>query len=100
MRDAEVRDASIVKRIPFRGPLKCFLIVEDAFLECLDLFRKVAILNCGIGFTVGDGCEESIRNGAKELSVDVGIGIEGGLSRPWQHCWCSRSHWSGDWEQN
>src|SRR6267142_199750 len=100
MRDAKVGNAAIVKCVPFRGPLKGFLIVEDAILEPLDLFRELLVLHGGVGLVVGDGCEESVRNGVKELSINVHVGGEGGLGCPWGHCWGGWSCWTRDRKGN
>ena len=91
MGDVEVGNVSIIKRVPFRGPLECLFIMKDTFLKHLDLFREVMILYCGVGLMVGNGREESVRNGAKELSINVGISGKGGLSRSWGHCQCGWS---------
>src|SRR6267142_1145003 len=100
MGDAEVGNVPIVKHVPFRGLLKCFFVLEDTILERLNLLRKVAILDCSVSFVVGDGCKESVRNGAKEFSVNVGVRGKGGLSRPWRHCWQSWGCRMRDWEWN
>jgi len=79
----EVGNAAIIECVPFWGLLERLLVLEDALLKCLNLLRKVAILDCSIGFMVGDGCEQSICNGAKELSVDVRVHGEGRLGGLW-----------------
>src|SRR6266850_3173080 len=100
MRNAEVRNVTIIEHVPFRGPLEGFFIVEDVILEQLNLLREPPILHSSVSFAVGNGREESIRNGAKELSIDVRIGGEGGLGCPWGHCWSSWSCQTRDQKGN
>jgi len=66
----------------------------------LDLLHELPILHGGIGLSVGNGRKESIRNGVKELSIDVRIGSKGGLSHPQGHCWGSWSCQMRDWKGN
>jgi len=111
-----VGNATFVKCVPFRGPLKGLFVMKDAVLKGLDLFCEPPILHCGVGLPISNGCEESIhngceesirngceesiRNGAKELSIDVRIGGESGLGRPRGHCWGGQSCWARDWKGN
>src|SRR6266850_2523698 len=46
-------------------------------LELFDLLHELMVLHHGVGFSIGDGGEKSICNGAKEYSVDVVVGGEG-----------------------
>ena len=85
--DAEVRNAPIVDHVSFGSLFKGLLILEDSFLKPLNLLCKSPVLDCCVSLTVGDCCEESICNSAKELSVDVQVCGEHGLSGPQQHGW-------------
>jgi len=75
--DAEVGDASVVEGVTLRGLLEGFLVFKDAVLKTSDLFHESVVLHCGVGLAIGDGCEESIRNGVKEYRVNVVVGGEG-----------------------
>jgi len=75
--DAEVGNTSIVEDVTLRGPIKGLLIFKDVVLETSDLFRESMELHRSVGFTVGDGGEESVCNGAKEYRIDVVVGGEG-----------------------
>ena len=66
-------NAAVIKCVPFGGPLEGFLILEDTFLEHLNLFCKAAILDGGVSLLVGDGGEKSVHNGVKEFSIDVWV---------------------------
>jgi len=83
MWDVKMQDVPVIKCVPFRGPLECFFILGDVFLECLNLFRKAMVLEHGVGFLIGNGCEESIHNGVKELSIDVRVCSKGRLGGSW-----------------
>jgi len=80
--DAEVGNAPVVEGVPFGGSLKSFLILEDAVLKTLDLFREAMELHRRIGLVVGNGGEETVCNGAKEHRVNVVVGSESQLNRP------------------
>jgi len=96
--DAEVGNASVIEGVTLRGSLEGFLVFEDAVLKTSDLFRESMELHRGVGFVVGNGGEESIRNSAKEHHINVVIGSEGRLNCPRQHCWWDRSRWARDWK--
>src|SRR6267142_5311425 len=96
--DAEVGDASVVEYIALWGSLEGFFVFEDPVLETPDLFRKTVVLHRGIGLPVGDCCEESICNCAKEDRIDVGVCGEGGLDCPRRHCWRGRSRRMRNWK--
>ena len=98
MWDVKVRDATVIKGVLVWSTFECLFILEDAILEFLILLCKLAILDCGVGFAVGDGGEQSIGNGVKELSIDVRVHGKGGLGGLWGHCWWCWSCWTRDWE--
>jgi len=81
--DAEVRNVSVIESVPVWDPLECLLILEDAILERLNLLRKLAILDCGVGLLIGNCGEQSVCNSAEELSIDVRVCSEGGLGGSW-----------------
>jgi len=68
---------SIVESVALGGSFKGFFVVEDVILEPFDLLHELMVLHHGVGFSIGDGGEKSICNGAKEYSVDVVVGGEG-----------------------
>ena len=70
-------DTAVVEDVALWGSLEGFLVLEDAVLETPDLFSEAMVLHRSVGFAVGDGGEESVRNGAKEYRIDVVIGGEG-----------------------
>jgi len=78
---------SIIENIAFRGSLEGLFVVKDAVLEQLNLIGEVLVLDGSIGLMVGDGGEKSIRDCAKESSVDLRVCLESGLHGSWGHCW-------------
>src|SRR6267142_6660366 len=96
--DAEVGDTAVVEDVALRSSLEGFLILEDPFFESLDPLSEAVELHHRVSLAVGDGGEESVRNGAKEDRIDVGVGSEGGLSCPRRHRWWYWSCRARDWK--
>jgi len=94
-----VGNMSVIEDIALGGSLECFLVVEEAILERLNLLCKAVVLEGGISFTVGNGSEESVCNSAKELSINVGVRSKSGLSGSGRHRWWEWSCQARDWEQ-
>jgi len=91
-RDVEVGNAAIVDGVPLWGPLEGFLVLEDVFLESLDLLGEPPILHGSVGLSVDDGGEQPICDGVQELVVNVGVSSKHGLGGPWRH-----GRWPQSW---
>jgi len=70
----EVGDTTVVEDITLWGSLEGFLVLEDSFFESFNLLGEAVELHGRVGLAVGDSGEESVRDGAKEDRIDVGVG--------------------------
>ena len=78
--DVEMGRLPIVLNVPIGGSLKYVLVVFDMIVEPRDLLSEVANFTGFLGVALGDGCEEPLSDGLENVSVEVGVGHQGGCN--------------------
>ena len=97
--DIEVGHPPIILNVPVGGSLEYVFVVFDVVMESADLFFEVANFAGLLGVASGDGCEEPFSNGSENVSVEIGVGRQGGCNGTRQHRWFRTLNWV-DWERD
>ena len=78
--NVEMRHLPVVLDIPIGGLFKDVFVVLNAVVEPTNLLSKAANFAGLLGVTSGDGCEESLSNGSKNVGIEIGVGCQGGCN--------------------
>ena len=83
----EVGYPPVVLDISIGGAFEYVFIVLDAVVESADLFVKAVDFASLLSVTLGDGCEEPLCDGSKDVSIEVRVGRQSGHNSTGQHRW-------------
>ena len=89
----------VILDVSIGGLLKYIFIVFDVVVEPADLLFKAANFTGLLGVTLGDGCKEPFSDGSENVSIEVGVGHQGGCNSTGRHRW----FWTldqSDWERD
>jgi hypothetical protein len=81
--DVEVMYSPIVLNIAIGGSVKHVFVVLDMVVEPVDLLLEVANFAGLLGVASGNGCEEPLSDGSKDVHVEIGVGCQGGCNCIW-----------------
>ena len=76
----EVGHPPVVLNIPVGGSLEYIFVVFDTVMEPMDLLFEATNFAGFLGVTLGDGCKEPFSDGSENVSVEVGVGCQGGCN--------------------
>ena len=91
--NVKMRHLPVVLNIPVKGSLEYVFIVLDMVMESMNLFFEAANFAGLLGIVSGNGCEEPFSDGSENVSVEVGVGRQGGCNGTGRHRW----FWTLDW---
>jgi hypothetical protein len=77
----------IVLNVSVGSSLKYIIIMFDAVMEPTDLLFEVANFAGFLGIMLGNGCKEPFSDGLENVSVEVGVGRQGGCNGTGRHRW-------------
>ena len=78
--NVEVGHPSVILDVPIRGLLEYVFIVFDTVVESADLLFEVVDFAGLLGVASGDGCEEPLSDGSKDVHIEIGVGRQGGCN--------------------
>ena len=74
----EVGDLPIILDVPIGGAFEYVFIVLDVVMESADLFVKAADFTSLLSVVSGNGCEEPLCDGSKDVGIEVRVGRQSG----------------------
>ena len=76
--DVEVGYLPVVLDVPIWGLFEYVFVMFYMVVKSTDLFIEAVDFTGLLGITSGNGCEEPLCNGSKDVSVEVRMGRQGG----------------------
>ena len=85
--DVKVGDLSVILLVAVGGSFEDVLIVLNMVVEPADLLFEAADFAGLLGIASGNGCEEPLSDGSKNVCVEFWVGCQGGCNCTRRHRW-------------
>jgi hypothetical protein len=92
-RDVEVGHLPLVVDVAIWGSFEDVFVMFDSVVEPGDLFLETADFNIFVGVTSGNGCEEPLCDGPKDVGVEVRVCRQRGRNGIRRHRWFRSFKW-------
>jgi hypothetical protein len=85
--DVELGNLSVIDDKSFWGFFESCFIVQDMVMQTSNLSFELIDLNCQSSLLLGDGCKETVGDGAKDVRVQLRMGSKGYCNDIGQRRW-------------